>query len=110
MNIDSFIKVIERQPKEFKKEAKKIILNTAVEMNRDMSERVPVDTGYLRRTIGHELNDNGMSCKVGANIHGKAEYASYVEYGTRYQRSQPYFNPAFDKAEKEFKQKVKGLK
>lgn len=110
MNIENFIKVIESQPNKFKKSSKKIILETAVGMNRDMAEKVPVDTGYLKRTIGYELKDDGLTCKVGANIHGKADYASYVEYGTRYQRSQPYFNPSFDKAEKEFKQKVKGLK
>lgn len=110
MTIDEFISVLEDKPKQFKKVSQKIIKDTALQMTRDMNSKVPVDTGNLRRTIGYEITDKGMGCKVGANIHGNAEYASYVEYGTRKQKAQPYFNPAFDKAEKEFKQKVKGLR
>lgn len=110
MEMDEFIEVLEEVPSRFKKDAKRIVKTTSEQMVKDMSATVPVDTGYLRRTIGYKLKNNGMSARVGANINDNAEYASYVEYGTRYMRAQPYFRPAFDKAEEEFKRKVKGLK
>lgn len=110
MEIDEFIEVLEEMPSRFKKDAQRIVKTTSEQMVRDMSATVPVDTGHLRRTIGYKLKDNGMSSRVGANMNGNTDYGSYVEYGTRYMRAQPYFRPAFDKAEEEFKRKVKGLK
>ena len=54
----------------------------------------PVDTGNLRGQIGFERSPNGKSVEVFAN----APYSGYVEFGTRYQRAQPYFRPAIIKA------------
>lgn len=110
MELDEFINVIEEMPNRFKKDARRIIKGTALQMERDMQTAVPVDTGHLRRTIGTHIKDDGMTARVGASMNGNADYASYVEYGTRFMDAQPYFNPAFDKAEQEFKRKVKGLK
>lgn len=110
MELDEFIEVIEEMPHRFKKDARRIIKDTASQMERDMEVAVPVDTGYLKDTIGTHIKDNGMTARVGASMNGNADYAAYVEYGTRFMDAQPYFNPAFDKAEQEFKRKVKGLK
>ena len=48
----------------------------------------PVDTGRLRSSIYSE--PDGPDVIVGAS----AEYAAYVEYGTRYQHAQPFMTPA----------------
>lgn len=54
----------------------------------------PVDTGRLRSSIGvsQQSGSGGMVTTVEAT----ADYALYVEEGTRYQRAQPYLRPALD--------------
>ena len=53
---------------------------------------VPVDTGYLRSTIGREKE--GSSRYV---VEATADYASYVEFGTRKMAAQPYLRPALER-------------
>jgi len=50
----------------------------------------PVDTGNLRSQIGFERSPNGKGVEVFAN----APYSAFVEFGTRFQKAQPYFMPA----------------
>jgi HK97 gp10 family phage protein len=50
----------------------------------------PVDTGYLRSTIYHKVGDNGFSAELGAT----ADYAGYVELGTRHMVAEPFIRPA----------------
>lgn len=59
---------------------------------------VPVDTGRLKTSIivqketSASLPTNkGIVYEVGTNV----EYAPHVEYGTIFQRAQPYLRPAF---------------
>lgn len=53
----------------------------------------PVDTGKLRDSIDYRVEDDkGQAVgEVGTAV----DYAEYVEYGTRFQRAQPYLLPAF---------------
>lgn len=61
----------------------------------------PVDTGRLQGSITSDMvNDHTIA--VGTNV----EYASYVEYGTRYQSAQPYLRPARDSREQEVREAV----
>ena len=53
---------------------------------------VPVDTGYLRSTL--EAGGGDTSCYAKTDC----DYAQYVEYGTSYMESQPYFTPAIEMA------------
>lgn len=48
----------------------------------------PVDTGNLRGSIDHKVNDDHVI--VGTNV----EYAVYVEKGTSKKKAQPYLTPA----------------
>ena len=48
----------------------------------------PVDTGNLRGSINFRLE--GKEAFVGT----KTEYAAYVEFGTRFQKAQPYIEPS----------------
>jgi HK97 gp10 family phage protein len=51
---------------------------------------VPVRTGHLRSSIQSVIYGD----KVGAVV-ADADYAGFVEYGTRFQREQPYLRPAW---------------
>ena len=53
-------------------------------------ELVPVRTGYLQSTIYAVIKD--WIAEVGA----EAEYAAFVEFGTRYMMAQPYLYPALE--------------
>ena len=57
----------------------------------------PVDTGNLRNSITHTVNDGEKAAYIGTN----SEYATYVEMGTGVyypggngQRAQPFIKPA----------------
>lgn len=50
----------------------------------------PVDTGRLRNSITHIVDEDGKCAVIGTNV----EYAPYVELGTRHQKPQPYLKPA----------------
>lgn len=65
----------------------------------------PVDTGNLKRSIGLELEDFGMT----ASCEATAEYAPYVEYGTRYMDAQPFMRLAMYNEEPEFIADLKKL-
>jgi HK97 gp10 family phage protein len=56
-------------------------IDWAKRANRD----VPVDTGKLLRSIKPTLY------RGGADIDVEADYAGFVEFGTKYMRDQPYF-------------------
>lgn len=52
----------------------------AIAIENRAREKAPVDTGRLRASIGHEIEDADPPtwCKVGSNV----EYAPYQEFGT----------------------------
>lgn len=50
----------------------------------------PVDTGRLRNSITHIVDEDGKCVIIGTNV----EYAPYVELGTRHQKPQPFLKPA----------------
>lgn len=50
----------------------------------------PVDTGRLRNSITHIVDEGARHVVIGTNV----EYAPYVELGTRHQKPQPFLKPA----------------
>lgn len=78
---------------------KKVIQVNGAELQGKAQDYSPVDTGFLKRSIGLELEDGGMTARSEAT----AEYAPYVEYGTRFMGAQPYMSPAFNEQKKQFK-------
>jgi HK97 gp10 family phage protein len=50
---------------------------------------VPVRTGALQRSIGHDF-----PTPTSARVFATQPYARFVEYGTRYMAAQPYLTPA----------------
>src|SRR5690242_11392321 len=58
----------------------------------DALHTVPVRTGNLKNSGQVEPGDD----KYSRYIHFHANYAAYVEFGTRHMRPQPYLTPAVE--------------
>lgn len=86
-------------------DVKKVVRHNGAEMQAKAQQKAPVDTGTLKRSIGLEITDGGMT----AEVEPAAEYAPYVELGTRFMEAQPYLGPAFDEQKEKFKKDMKKL-
>ena len=62
-------------------------------------------SGNLKNSIRTEIRNGGMT----AEVEPTAEYAAYVELGTRYMKAQPYLKPAFEEQKDKFKNDMKKL-
>jgi HK97 gp10 family phage protein len=65
------------------------------EMEATARQIVPVRTGYLQSTIYHKTDPGELTLELGA----KADYALYVEMGTRRMAAEPFIRPAWDAGE-----------
>lgn len=63
-----------------------------IEAESDAAAICPVDTGRLRNSITHTIDDNGKSVIIGTNV----EYAKYVHMGTHTQKAQPFLTDAIN--------------
>ena len=52
--------------------------------------RAPVDTGNLRSSINHRVNEKEKTVTIGTPV----EYAPYVELGTSNMGKQPFLEPS----------------
>ena len=62
-------------------------------------------TGNLKKHIELDIVDGGMT----AEVYSTAEYAGYVEVGTRYMDAQPYLKPALEKQSSVFQKEIRKL-
>ena len=58
----------------------------------------PVDTGNLRNSITHDVDDGEPAAYIGTNV----EYAPYVCLGTIHMKAQPFLKPAVNDHANEF--------
>ena len=86
-------------------DVKNVVKMNTSEMHRKAQRLVPVDTGNLRRMTGIEFENEGMTGRVQA----ATNYASYVEYGTRFMDAQPFIRPAFHKQKPQFEADMRRL-
>lgn len=86
-------------------DVKKVVRHNGAEMQEKAQRNAPVDTGNLKRGIGLQITDGGLT----ANVSPSADYASYPEFGTRFMEPQPYLGPAFEEQKGEFKKDMKKL-
>lgn len=86
-------------------DVKKVVRHNGAEMQAKAQQNAPVDTGTLKRSIGLEITDGGMT----AEVEPTADYAPYVELGTRFMEAQPYLGPAFNEQKEKFKKDMKKL-
>lgn len=68
-----------------------VIKKHGTQMQQGAMRKAPVDTGFLKRSITLSMEDGGLTARVGSN----AKYASFVEYGTRFQSAQSFLRPSF---------------
>lgn len=74
------------------KDAQNIVKSNTADLSKRMQSQVPVDTGFLRRSIKMSISDGGFT----GLVHPTAEYSPYVEYGTRFMSAQPFIKPSFE--------------
>ena len=86
-------------------DVKRVVRYNGAQMQIKAQQKAPVDTGTLKRSIGIDIKDAGMTAKVTP----KAEYAPYVELGTRFMAAQPYLKPAFEEQKRKFKSDMNKL-
>lgn len=94
-----FIVVFNRIPQviaEVEANAQRTVARVADRIRDDAQGRAPVETGHLRSSITSAAH--GKEAEIGA----EAEYAAYVEYGTRHAKAQPFLSPAVEAAKDEF--------
>lgn len=82
-----------------------VVKQNGAELQVKAQRNAPVDTGNLKRSIQLEISDGGLTAESEAT----AEYAPYVEWGTRYMEAQPYMRPAFNKQKEQFKRDMDRL-
>lgn len=58
------------------------------------------DTGFLASNI-HLVMDGDQ---LGASVESRAEYSSFLEFGTRKMRARPFMQPALEKGKRKYKQ------
>lgn len=83
---------IERIGPRVRKEAGVAVRKRAHDIESLAKQKVPVDTGYLKSTLGFTLGVDDLIAVIGAS----ANYAAYVEYGTAKMAPRPYLGPAFE--------------
>ena len=59
----------------------------------------PYDTGNLRNSITHEVDDREPAVYIGTNV----EYAPYVCLGTIHMNAQPFLKPAVNDHKDEYR-------
>lgn len=89
-------------PQAVNREIKEATIRASEAVAEDARNKVPVDTGTLRRSIEvRQHTDRTRPGVVGAEVvtgkgqfQGETLYGSYVEYGTDKMRARPFMRPA----------------
>lgn len=91
---------------------RKALTEAAIHLEGEIAARTPENTGHLRASISHiaplgRSNGEkkaemlgGTAGKDEAYVGTNVEYAPYVEFGTKYQKPQPYMRTGFAAARK----------
>lgn len=97
-------------------DVRNVVKMNGAELQKKAQRKAPIGTpestgipgykgGTLRGSIGLEITEAGMTAEVEAT----AEYAPYVEYGTRFMKAQPYIRPSLEEQKKSFKNDLSKL-
>ena len=84
---------------------RKTVQRNGAELQMKAQRNAPVDTGNLKRSIRLQIRDNGLTAEAEAT----ADYAPYVEWGTRFMKAQPFMRPAFNSQKEKFKNEIDRL-
>lgn len=84
---------------------KEVVKMNGAELHKRAQRSAPVDTGHLKRSIVISMGENGLK----AEVKPTADYAPYVEFGTRFQTAQPFMRPSYQKQREKFLADLKRL-
>lgn len=73
--------------------AKRALEKTAFDIQAMAQFAVPVQTGFLKNSIGVSFSEGGLAAEIGPT----ADYGVFIEFGTSVMSPQPYLIPAFDR-------------
>lgn len=117
IKLEGIMELDKKLAKNIQKQAvRTIVKKNGAALQKKAQKKAPIGTpestgipdykgGTLRRSIGLEIGNDGLT----ATVEPTAEYAAYVEYGTRFMKAQPYLGPAFDEQSKIFKSDMEKL-
>lgn len=102
-----------------KKSTEENVRKTCESIRDDAKTICPVDTGSLRSSIRLQVRPKPTSHSISYGVSAggyvtnpktglKVNYASYIEYGTRKMRPQPYMRPAIEKHKDELPKMYRG--
>ena len=92
--------------KNMKMEAvRQTVRRNGAELQTKAQRYAPVKTGTLKRSIRLDIQDNGLTARTDAT----ADYAPYVEWGTRFMEARPFMRPAFNSQKEKFKNEIDRL-
>lgn len=80
-------------------DVKEIVKANTSEMLDKQVRYSAVDTGYMRRANGMGIGDGGLT----GRSYNTADYAPYVDKGTRFMAAQPFISPAHKMQKEQFK-------
>jgi len=89
-------KTLQKFPKDWAKIATQALKPGMAVLESGAKKEAPVDTGVLRSSIGSEIV-RGSGSEVIGKVGSSVKYASFQEYGTRYQPGKPYLRPTLKK-------------
>lgn len=87
------------------RELEKVLQTHGANLQQAEMRDVPVDTGFLKRSITLTMDEQEKA----AIVEPTADYAAYVEYGTRFAPAQPYVRPNYDQEMEAFISDLKKL-
>ena len=85
-------KALQQKTKSITPDLERIVKRHGAALQQKAMRAAPVDTGTLKRSITLDISFTGLT----ATIAPHTDYASYVEYGTRYMDAQPYMRPSYN--------------
>jgi HK97 gp10 family phage protein len=88
-NVDLTRAMVERQGERTQRKLQEIIDVYSFKIQREAQLRAPVDTGFLRSSIIVDQVEPFYN-----EVIAGADYAHFVEFGTRFTPAQPFMTPA----------------
>lgn len=86
------------------KKASNAVFKTVKDIETDAKDYAAVDTGNMRASTRGR-----MTGSLSGRVTVAAEYAPYVEFGTRHQAAQPFMIPAAEANRESFEQAMKDV-
>ena len=89
--LDTLMKAIKDKIKNEPSVLQRAVMHHGAQLQQKAMRAAPVKTGNLKRSIMLDISYNGLV----ATVEPQANYAPYVEYGTRFMNAQPFMRPSY---------------